>query len=203
MTFAASCFNASQCVVFLPVVSLSSLFFLCVVCAVSLALDLEAGEYVVIPCFFEPGTSVDSFLLEINSSGPVKYDVEGTPMEDIDEGLANAAAAASKHAAKVADLHAAAAPSAVPESAWLLGPCRVGWGGEGRGAVSFGLCTGAGTGETPIRVAPVAPAKSVPSCACLAAILRPCVPWSCCMFVCRDWLCRFPYPTAPLSCVGL
>ena len=97
--------------------------------------------------------------------------------------------------------------------------------GEGRGAVSFGLCTGAGTGETPIRVAPVAPCE-VCALVCmfgcytplLCAVVMLCVrvpalvvsfsvshcpsPVRWVVIVCvrvRHWLC----PTAPLACVGL
>ncbi len=51
-------------------------------------------------------------LVEINCSQPVVFDLPGTEILDIDEGLSNATTASAAHASKTAAAPAAAAPAA-------------------------------------------------------------------------------------------
>jgi len=73
---------------------------------VALELSLDAGDYAIIPCTFDVGKEVESFMLEVHSSSPVAFVQKGLAIADIDAGLKD------PHA--VAAVAQAAAPSAGP-----------------------------------------------------------------------------------------
>merc|ERR1719502_2073358 len=53
--------------------------------SVAATMTLEAGRYAIVPSTFRPGTETSPFILEVNTDKPVKFEVEGEEIPDLED----------------------------------------------------------------------------------------------------------------------
>jgi hypothetical protein len=81
--------------------------------SVSASLTLGPGRYAVVPCQFKPGTADASFMLEVYAELPVRWEVQGEDLPDLD---GEAGSDADDDAATAFAAHEEAAHEPHPES---------------------------------------------------------------------------------------